>query len=334
MELIFLGTSSGTPSRTRNVSGLALRGEGSRHWALVDCGEATQHRILRTRLSLIDLRAVFITHMHGDHCYGLPGLLASAGMLNRSELLYVAGPAPLRAFLQGVMDTTQLGLPFPIEFVEVHGDAAGRPLPNVLPDLAVSSTPLSHRLPSWAYTFRERDVERRLDVVRLRAAGIRADARWGELQRGHDVLLDDGRLLRANDFRLAPRKPRCVVVGGDNDRPELLIDEARGADVLVHEATYTEPVLGRVGPGPQHSSAAMTARAAQAAAVPNLVLTHFSPRYQDTGQGKSAAPEAKSGLTMHDIEQEARAAYDGRLFLARDFDRYVLDRQGVLARAE
>jgi ribonuclease Z len=331
MELIFLGTGSGTPSRTRNVSGLALRGEGSRHWALIDCGEGTQHRILRTRLSLMDLGTVFITHMHGDHCYGLPGLLASAGMLKRSALLTIVGPAPLRAFLQGVMDTTGLGLPFPIEFVEVHGDAPGRSLPaqlpDVLPDFVVTSTPLSHRLPSWAYTFREREVERKLDVGKLRAAGIPADERWGELQRGIDITLDDGRMLRADDFRLAPRKARTIVVGGDNDRPELLVDEARGAEVLVHEATYTEPVLARVGPAPQHSSAAMTARAAQAAGVPNLVLTHFSPRYQDT-EG------AKSGLTMRDLEQEARAAYDGRLFLARDFDHYVLDRQGVLSLAE
>jgi ribonuclease Z len=170
MELLFLGTGSGTPSRTRNVSGVALRAEASRHWALVDCGEATQHRILRTRLSLMDLGAVFITHMHGDHCYGLPGLLASAGMLNRTALLYVVGPAPLRPFLQGVMDTTQLGLPFPVEFVEVHGDTPGRMLPDVLPDLTVASTPLSHRLPSWAYTFRERDVRMTFASGRARRA--------------------------------------------------------------------------------------------------------------------------------------------------------------------
>ena len=118
-----------------------------------------------------------------------------------------------------------------------------------------------------------------------------------------------------------------MIVAGDNDRPDLLEDEARSAEVLVHEATYTEPVLRKVGPGPQHSSAAMTARAATAAGVPNLVLTHFSPRYQD------AERKEGSGLTMRDIETEARAEYAGRLFLARDLERFVLDRQGVLERA-
>jgi ribonuclease Z len=319
MELEFLGTSSGTPSRARNVSGLALRLPASGGWALVDCGEATQHRILRTSLTLHALRAVFITHMHGDHCYGLPGLLASAGMAKRSESLTIVGPEPLWRFLQCVMETSELALPFALDFVPVEAIA----LRDVLPGYTVRATALSHRMPSWAYSFTEREVERRLDPDKLAAAGVARGTAWGRLQRGEDVLLDDGRLVASKDVLQTPRKPRKIIVGGDNDRPELLMDEARSADVLVHEATYTEAVRLKVGPGPQHSSALMTARLAQQAGLPNLVLTHFSPRYQD-----HPAP-GQDGIA--DVEAEARAVYSGQLFMARDFDRYELDKQGWLA---
>ena len=315
MEFQFLGTSSGTPSKTRNVSGLALRGPGG-GWSLVDCGEGTQHRILHTPLSLHDLRAIFITHLHGDHCYGLPGLLASAGMLNRTAPLVLVGPPALRTFIDCVMATSELGLPYPLEFIAID-DLPGTP---ILPDLAVDAIALSHRMPSWAYRFTERTVERKLDAGRLRAAGIAPGPAWGELQQGIDAVLDDGRVLCAADWLLAPRKARTVVVGGDNDDPSLLLEAARTADVLIHEATYTEEVLLKVGPGPMHSSALRVARMAQEARLPNLVLTHFSPRYQD-GEGP---------LSMGALEAEARSVYDGRLFLARDFDRYVLDRNGTL----
>lgn len=317
MEFQFLGTSSGTPSKTRNVSGLALRGPGG-GWSLVDCGEGTQHRILHTPLSLHDLRAVFITHLHGDHCYGLPGLLASAGMLNRTAPLTLVGPPALRTFVDGVMATTALGLPYRLAFVTL-ADLADS---EILPDLAVDAVALSHRIPSWAYRFTERTVERRLDAERLRAAGIAPGPVWGDLQRGADALLDDGRVLRAADWLLAPRKPRTLIVGGDNDDPSLLLAAARTADVLVHEATYTEAVLLKVGPGPMHSSARRVARMAAEAGVPNLVLTHFSPRYQE-GDGP---------LSMAAVEAEARGAYGGNLFLARDFERYVLDRAGLLSK--
>jgi ribonuclease Z len=321
MEFQFLGTSSGTPSKSRNVSALALRSLGAsraaRPWVLVDCGEGTQHRILRTPWSLHDLAAIFITHMHGDHCYGLPGLLASAGMLNRTAPLTLVGPAPLWPFIQGVMQTTELGLPFAIEFVDVTRlDEA-----DVLPDLLVRATALSHRMASWGYSFTERQVERKLDTAKLEAGGVARGLAWGELQHGREVRLDDGRVLQPGDWLLPGRKPRKLIVGGDNDRPELLIDEARDAEVLIHEATYTEEVLKKVGPGPQHSSARMTALAAAQAGVPNLVLTHFSPRYQE-GEGTPS---------MRDIENEARDVYRGQLMLARDFDRYVLDRQGQLS---
>ncbi|MBB3219267.1 ribonuclease Z [Pseudoduganella umbonata] len=315
MELQFLGTSSGTPTRTRNVAGLALRTAGG--WVLVDCGEGTQHRILRTNHSPHDLRAIFITHLHGDHCYGLPGLLASAGLLNRTAPLAIVGPAPLERYVRGVMETTALQLPYPVEFIDVE-DAARD---GLLSDLAVSATPLSHRIPSYAYGFTEKAVERRLDADRLAAAGVPRGPLWGALQAGNEVTLPDGRAIRPADVLQPPRRPRRIVIAGDNDTPALLADAVRDAHVLVHEATYTEAILAKVGPGPQHSSALRVARFAREAAIPNLVLTHFSPRYQDT-----AGP-----LTLADIEAEARTEYTGNLFLARDLARHALDREGMLS---
>ncbi|WUR15456.1 MBL fold metallo-hydrolase [[Empedobacter] haloabium] len=318
MELQFLGTSSGTPSKTRNVAGLALRLDGG-GWVLVDCGEGTQHRILHTTLSLHALQAICITHLHGDHCYGLPGLLASAGMGNRVEPLLLIGPAGLRDYVAGVMATTELRLPFELRFVDVTALAAMAPLPA----LEIAAVPLSHRLPSWAYRFAERGVERRLDGARLAAAGVPPGPSWGQLQQGRTVTLADGRVLHGADYLLPARRPRVVVVAGDNDCPELLRDAVRDAHVLVHEATYTQAVLDKVGPGPQHSCARMVARFAAAAGLPQLVLTHFSPRYLDV---------PRPGLpAIADLEAEARASYGGALFMAADLARYRLDRQGTLA---
>lgn len=318
MEIQFLGTSSGTPTRTRNVSGLALRSVGSRHWSLIDCGEGTQHRVMHTSLSLMDLKAIFITHVHGDHSYGLPGLLASAGMLNRSEQMFVVGPRGIQQFVECALETSQLQLPYPIEFVDVL-DVPGKEL---LPDFDVQVTSLSHRVPSFAFSFTEKAVERKLDAAKLESHGIAPGPMWGELQQGNDVSMADGEVLRARDYLLPPRKRRKVIVGGDNDTPELLAAEAKTAEVLIHEATYTQEIMEKIGPAPQHSSAKLVAQFAQGARIRNLVLTHFSPRYQDQ-EGK---------LTLADVAAEARTFYRGNLFLASDLERYVLDRQGNLSK--
>ena len=320
MELRFLGTSSGTPTKTRNVTALAVKRRQSRDWYLVDCGEGTQHQLLRTPLSVQSLRGIFITHVHGDHCYGLPGLLASAGLFGRTEPLLLAGPRAIEGYVDAVRRHTDLHLPYAIDFRAVD---EAPPHGTVWSDAAfeVSAHPLSHRVPSFAYAFTETPGEPPLDVAALEARGVPRGPLWSQLRRGEAVHAPSGELLDPRDFLRPAPPPRRIVVGGDNDTPALLHDACRSAQVLVHEATYTEAALAKAGPLPQHASAERVARAATLAGLPNLVLTHFSARFAD---------DTTRSPSIADIEAEARAAYAGRLFLARDFDVFTLDADGVL----
>ncbi len=317
MDMLFLGTSSGVPTKQRNVTGLALQVEGGKSWYLVDCGEATQHQLQRTPLSVNKLKAIFITHVHGDHCYGLPGLLASAAMSGRKAPLPIIGPEEIGVWIVATQTMTQLFLPFELEFFAVENYPVWQDQ-----HVMVESFMLSHRVPSWAYKFTELPRAGAINTQKLLEEQIPKGEIWGQLQRGVDVL-HQGKILLSRAYRHPPPPPRKVVVGGDNDVPELLSVACEDAHVLVHEATYTELMSAKVGPSVQHSSAAQVARFAQAAGVPNLVLTHFSPRYQ----GNPAFSPS-----IADIEQEARAHYRGELFLAEDFARYRLDAAGQLGR--
>lgn len=315
--LTFLGTSAGMPTKYRNVTSLAVQTGPGRDWWMVDCGEATQHRLLHVPLSVHDLAGICITHVHGDHSYGLPGLLASAAMGARRRPLILIAPRAVRAWLDATFEHTALALPFPLVHVDVderqrvHDDAG----------LVIERHRLSHRVPSVGFRFALEKVKWKLDTDALRAHGVPPGPRWGELQAGHDVLLDDGSVLRAADVRIGQVDRAAIVVGGDNDTPALLASACADAQLLVHEATYTEAISQKVGPGPTHSSVLQVAQFAAAAGLPNLILTHFSPRY-DNAEG------------MRELEAEARQFYTGQLFLARDFARYVLKADGLVCKLE
>ena len=312
MNLLFLGTSAGVPTKSRNVAGVALRESKGKGWYLVDCGEGTQHQVLRTRLSLYSLKAILITHVHGDHCYGLPGLLASAAMSGRKAPLTIVAPPGIQAWLAATCEATQLCLPFALTFI------CSDDLPEVeFESLAVTTFRLSHRVPSYAYGFTERHPAADLNIDKLTRQGIPRGPLWGQLKQGVDIEFE-GETLKSRDYLVVRHPPREVVIAGDNDQPELLSAACEGAQVLVHEATYTSE-LAQKADEVGHSDARRVAAFAEKRQLPNLVLTHFSPRYQGN-------PDASPSI--EDIRKEAQRVYSGSLYLARDFAEYTLDKTG------
>jgi len=312
MEFIFLGTSSGAPTKTRNVAGLAIKKSSAKSWCLVDCGEGTQHQILRTNLSLNQLDIICITHVHGDHSFGLPGLIASATMSGRTKSLIIVCPMALKGFIQTALAISESRLSFDIEIKEVEC------LSNIeTKDFNIEISELSHRVPSFSYHFTEKNIKASLDVDKLKQKGIEPGPLWGKLQKQTTVKLADGESLKSEDYFLPKRSARKIIVAGDNDNPELLMEFARDADVLIHEATFTEQVSEKVGKGPQHSSAKQVGKFAESIKLPFLVLTHFSARYQDDKKADKGS--------IKEIEDEAKEYYSGQLYLANDLDNFHLD---------
>ncbi len=319
MEWIYLGTSAGAPTRARNLSALAVWCEQPKEWLLIDCGEGTQYRVLETPLSLSTLRAILITHAHGDHCYGLPGLLASAGLQQRSKPLTLIAPQAVLNMLEAIAQHTELGLPFALETVALETLAGARRLGN----LRVSAYPLSHRVPCWGFRLEECELQPQLDIERLVAEGIPRGPIWGRLLHEEAVLLDDGRCLKGESYRRLGRPRRVLLVAGDNGDPERLRTVSSGAHVLIHEATYTEAVQQQIGHAHGHSSAARIAAFAASAGLAHLQLTHFSARYGLT---------RSRGHSIEELRSEAQACYGGHLALARDLEHYRLNRDLSLER--
>ncbi|MGP4732815.1 MULTISPECIES: ribonuclease Z [unclassified Psychrobacter] len=350
LKLTFLGTSAGVPTKQRNVTALAIeclnphtsgvqqesrqqnnQSKKSRPWVLIDCGEGTQQQLLHTKLSLHQLAAICITHVHGDHCYGLPGLLASAAMSGRREPLTLIAPKAIATLLEAITATTELYLPFALNFVaieEVLAEQGDTNKVNIsLSDqhqLDIDITRLSHRVASHAFGITQTISRRILNTHKLVADGIPASALWGKLQQGEDVTTEDNRQLHSVDYVDEEIQRTRIVVAGDNDAPNLLSKAVINADLLVHEATYTHEVMMAIQArnpdfNPMHSSAHVVGTFAQKMNLKNIILTHFSARYQNFDNPDSETPN------MAYIRLDAQSVYQGNLWLAEDFAQYTVD---------
>ncbi len=306
MQVTFLGTSSGVPTRARNVSAVALRLPQRAELWLFDCGEGTQHQFLRSDLRVSQLSRIFVTHMHGDHVFGLPGLLASLGLAGTCSGIDLYGPDPLRDYLEGVLRTSSTRIGYPLRSHRVKEAARTGALLLDDDDLTVRCTPLTHRVPAYAYRVDQKPRAGRFDVDKARDLGIPPGPIYAELKAGRTVTLEDGRIINGASL-CGPERPGCsVVYCTDTVFCEAAVELAAGADLLIHESTFAH-AEAEMAFQRQHSTSTMAAQTALAAGAKQLVLTHLSPRYMP---GNPVTPD--------DLLEEARAIFPNTL-IAKDF---------------
>ena len=301
MRITFLGTSAGVPTRLRNVSGVALRLPQRAEVWLFDCGEATQHQIQRTDLRLGQITRIFVSHLHGDHIFGLMGLLASSGLAGQAQPITLYGPAGLEEYVRASARVTGTHVN---DSIKVETTRAGTIYHE--DDYTVTSRPLRHRLQAFGYRVTERDRPGHFDADRAASLGIPFGPLYGQLKRGETVTLPDGRKFDGAEFCGPDLKGRSVVYCTDTTYCEASVELARGADLLIHEATFVDEDA-HLARQSTHSTATDAARVAREAGVRELVLTHISPRY---ARGNAIEPS--------ELIRQARAVFPATT-LAEDF---------------
>jgi ribonuclease Z len=297
LSITLLGTGAACPSVERNVAALALAREGET--ILFDCGEGTQRQMMRYGTSFA-FREIFFTHYHADHMLGVTGLMRTMGLQDRSAGVTLYGPRGAAKLLGAAIELGIERNRFPIEIVELQaGDRIRRD------EYDIVIFPTDHRADTVGYAVVEHTRLGRFNPERARELGIPEGQLWGRLHRGESVELPDGRRIGPAELVGDPRRGRTVVYTGDTRPSPAVVEAARYADLLVHDATFGEDERARaVETG--HSTAAEAAEVAREADVRQLVLTHISPRYtrdapELLAEAKAVFPNsivARDGLTI------------------------------------
>ena len=279
MEIQFLGTGAGQPSKARNVSSLVLKlqDEINEIW-MFDCGEGTQHQILETTIKPRKVRKIFITHMHGDHIFGLPGFLSSRAFQANEEQtdLDIYGPAGIKNYVLTSLRQSGSRLPYHIHFHELTQDSLGKVLET--DKFTVYAEALDHTIFCIGYRVMQKDLEGTLDAEALKAAGVPFGPLFGKVKNGENVTLEDGREIIAKDYISEPRKGKVITILGDTRKTNASVRLGLGADVLVHESTYgkgDEKIARAHG----HSTATQAAEVAKEASAKRFLLNHVSARF-------------------------------------------------------
>ncbi|WP_174613672.1 ribonuclease Z [Virgibacillus ihumii] len=305
MELIFLGTGSGIPSKNRNVSALALTllQEENSIW-LFDCGEATQHQIMHTSIKPRKINKIFITHLHGDHIFGLPGFLSSRSFQGGDDELTIYGPPGIKQYVETSLKVSGTHLTYPLSVVEF---TEGKVVENN--NFTVRTKKLEHGIASYGFRIVEKDKPGSLLVEKLQDQGIMPGPIYQLIKENDVVTTNDGKIIHRDRFLGPAKKGRIITIMGDTRNSDRFREFAVDSDILVHEATFdhSKADLARQY---FHSTTVEAATLARDSQTKKLLLTHISSRYQ----------KDESQKLLH----EARTVFSNTE-LAHDFCRVKVD---------
>lgn len=266
-----LGNNSALPAHDRHPTAQVVTAHDRLY--LIDCGEGTQMQMSRYRIRRSRIRHIFISHLHGDHYFGLIGLLNSFGLQNREHPLHIYAPAPLQQILQLQFDCADTHLPFELIFVPLE---AGCLLEEE--DLTVSAFPTNHRIPCFGFMFRQRHRKRKVDPASAHREGI-PSAFYPQLQAGKDFTASSGKVVPNARVTQPPPPDKAYAFCADTRYDESLLSHVKGVDMLYHETTYLQEHAAKAM-ARYHSTSVQAAELALKAGAAKLLVGHFSSTYE------------------------------------------------------
>jgi len=298
LYIVFLGTGGGVPTPERSLSSFILNYEGQ--ILMFDCGEGTQHQMVKAKIGFGKETKIFITHLHGDHVLGLPGLIQTMSLLGRTKKLEIFGPKGLKEFLEASRTYIQFNLRFPVEIKEAkEGVIYKNKKFKVLARWA------EHSIPNLAYAFVENKKPGKFHPEKALELGVPKGPLWHKLQHGKKVKLKNGRIIEPSQVVEPPKPGIKIVYSGDTKPCKNVLKLAKNADLLIHECTFDDS-LAEKAEVEWHSTPTGVAELAKKASVKNLILTHVSARYKNTKifleQAKKIFPNVRVAEDLMRIE--------------------------------
>ena len=299
MRLQILGCYAATPRTLSNPTAQVL--EIKNHLFLIDCGEGTQVQLRKNKIKFSRIKHIFISHLHGDHFFGLPGLISTFRLLGRDKELHIHGPKGIKEAITLLMRLGNSWTNYPLLFHELESNE-----PQIIfedENVEVTTIPLDHRIYTNGFLFREKESERKLDIRAVEKYSI-DKVHYREIKRGKDFTLSNGELIPNTELTLDPPPPKSYAYCSDTGYFELIVPLIKDSDVLYHEATFLESE-SHLSSTTKHSTAKEAATIAREAGVGKLILGHFSTRYKNIERFKEEAQEIFDTVELAD---------DGKIF--------------------